>query len=363
MKLITGGMYQGKLEYALETYKIDEADVCDLGKLFGDCLKKDAEENITEESRTEGTASLQDIDYNKRVIYGLEYLAAYCVEKGLEAREVLEGKKELWKDSIIIATDMSCGLVPLERDHRQWREMNGRMLIYLAGEAETVIRIFCGLPQVVKDAKKKKDRVSCIHLIRHGTTEGNEKRWYYGASDIPLTADGRELIGRLAENGIYPEHGGMQYYTTGLTRTEETMEIIYGRREHQHIDMLREMNFGEFEKKTHEELQEEEAYQKWISDRKGHTAPPGGESPEDFRTRVRKGLTQLLNFHKLQELSSRHEGRPAHSVVVCHGGVISQIMLEFFPNPNKTMYDWIPDPGHGYTVFLKDGKASGYDRF
>ncbi|MBQ1471194.1 MAG: histidine phosphatase family protein, partial [Eubacterium sp.] len=30
---------------------------------------------------------------------------------------------------------------------------------------------------------------SKLILIRHGITEGNLKRWFYGAVDIPLTED------------------------------------------------------------------------------------------------------------------------------------------------------------------------------
>jgi adenosyl cobinamide kinase/adenosyl cobinamide phosphate guanylyltransferase len=33
---------------------------------------------------------------------------------------------------------------------RAWREMNGRTLLYLAGIAESVERLFCGIPQKIK---------------------------------------------------------------------------------------------------------------------------------------------------------------------------------------------------------------------
>ena len=33
---------------------------------------------------------------------------------------------------------------------RAWREMNGRALLYLAGIAESVERVFCGIPQRLK---------------------------------------------------------------------------------------------------------------------------------------------------------------------------------------------------------------------
>ena len=44
-------------------------------------------------------------------------------------------------------------------------------------------------------------------MIRHGITRGNRDRLYYGQSDIPLIDDGKAEIGRLAEEGIYPDSG------------------------------------------------------------------------------------------------------------------------------------------------------------
>ena len=37
-----------------------------------------------------------------------------------------------------------------------------------------------------------------LTLIRHGITEGNARRLYYGAADIPLLPEGEEALRRLA---------------------------------------------------------------------------------------------------------------------------------------------------------------------
>ena len=84
--------------------------------------------------------------------------------------------------------------------------------------------------------------VSKIYLIRHGITEGNEKRWYYGGADLPLTEGGKQTLRALAEKGVYPRlPEDADLYTTGLARTEETCEILFGQREHRVIRNLREM--------------------------------------------------------------------------------------------------------------------------
>ncbi len=52
---------------------------------------------------------------------------------------------------VIICTDIGCGIVPLDPAEREKREAVGRLCIRLAREAERVVRIQCGIPQILKD--------------------------------------------------------------------------------------------------------------------------------------------------------------------------------------------------------------------
>ena len=70
--------------------------------------------------------------------------------------------------------------------------------------------------------------LSRIYLIRHGRTAGNLNHWYYGSTDLPLTDDGYEEIKAYQESGIYPDiPEDADIYTTGLYRTDQTLEAIY----------------------------------------------------------------------------------------------------------------------------------------
>ena len=51
---------------------------------------------------------------------------------------------------ILICEDISCGVVPMDAETREWREAVGRMNAALAAQADTVTRIFCGLPLELK---------------------------------------------------------------------------------------------------------------------------------------------------------------------------------------------------------------------
>lgn len=130
MKLIFGGAYQGKLEYALKMYNISENEVFY-------CSRDKAE-----------------IDVSKHIIYGLENFSWACekAEKVAENKlsEILDNRKESFDDIIFISEDISCGLVPMDKMERSWRENHGRMMIALADRCTSVERIFCGIAMKIK---------------------------------------------------------------------------------------------------------------------------------------------------------------------------------------------------------------------
>lgn len=211
-------------------------------------------------------------------------------------------------------------------------------------------------------------QISEIHLIRHGKTEGTQKRWFYGALDIPLSNEGVDELAAQAKEGIYPcmdlpAESAADFYTSGMLRAEQTFFLIYGAAAHKAITDLREIDFGEFEGRTHDELKDTPKYKAWLDMKGEDAAPPGGESIAQFSERVDRGFDTLCGYHRLKELSHRHSRLPAHSVIVCHGGVIGGLMHKMFYDPNKNLYDWIPAPGHGYTLVMENGKAVEYRRF
>ena len=125
MVLIFGGAYQGKLEYALDNFNMTEKDVFHC-----------KEETV--------------LDLSFKVISNLENFVMGCVKEGKEAKDLLLEYGEALEDKIIIVTDISQGIVPMDPVQRNWREMVGRTMLYLGGRAEKVIRVFCGLGQEIK---------------------------------------------------------------------------------------------------------------------------------------------------------------------------------------------------------------------
>jgi len=124
MILIIGGAYQGKLDFAKETFDITDADIF--------------------------TCKGSNIDFSKRCIYSLENFTLACVREEIDPKTYLLEHRAEWENSIFICRDIFCGVVPMGAETRAWRQITGRLVQYLSKGATQVCRIFCGLEQRLK---------------------------------------------------------------------------------------------------------------------------------------------------------------------------------------------------------------------
>ena len=53
-------------------------------------------------------------------------------------------------DCIVLLDEIGCGIIPLDKAERLWREQTGRCGCLLTAHAETVIRLCCGIPTAIK---------------------------------------------------------------------------------------------------------------------------------------------------------------------------------------------------------------------
>lgn len=82
-------------------------------------------------------------EFSRRAVWDVQAMAANAPDlpalaDSLAARE------------IVIATETGGGVVPVEAAERAAREAAGRLSCLLAERADTVIRVCCGLPQLLK---------------------------------------------------------------------------------------------------------------------------------------------------------------------------------------------------------------------
>ena len=82
-------------------------------------------------------------ELSRRAVWDVQELAAGCGDLPALADTLAE--KE-----IVIATEIGGGIVPVTPEERAAREAAGRLSCLLAQRAEVVVRVFCGLPTVLK---------------------------------------------------------------------------------------------------------------------------------------------------------------------------------------------------------------------
>lgn len=126
MDFIIGGAYQGKLDFARGKFLLGENDIYTCSEQTG------------------------EINFDKRCIDRIEEFTLWCVRNNVSSIETFKSGSDKWQDSVLICRDIFCGVVPMGADMRKWREETGRLCGYLSREADTVTRVFCGLPQKLK---------------------------------------------------------------------------------------------------------------------------------------------------------------------------------------------------------------------
>lgn len=181
-----------------------------------------------------------------------------------------------------------------------------------------------------------------VTLLRHGMTDENERSAYIGWTDSLLNQKGREMVRELRKHIRQPD----LIFSSTSVRCLETAGILFPGEIMVRLDQLREMNFGDWEGKTYEDLQGLTSYRKWLDDplSKG---PDKGETFAEFSERVQNGW-QLIKEKTL-------ESGKQHVAVVTHGGVIRLLLSELAPG-ESSFFQWrVPLAGGYDIVWTKEG--------
>lgn len=184
-----------------------------------------------------------------------------------------------------------------------------------------------------------------IHFIRHGITNGNAEGRYIGKTDLPLSGEGAAQIAAMKAKHVYPEAAA--FFCSPMKRCVETLRILYPQAQPVAVEDFRECDFGEWEGKTAREIAaSDDRFAHWIAGGGEAVTPPGGESGGVFMQRV------CAAFEKLVEALMRSGTTSA--VIVAHGGTLMSI-LSTYGIPKADFYDWMAEPGCGYTMRITPG--------
>ncbi len=180
-----------------------------------------------------------------------------------------------------------------------------------------------------------------IHFIRHGLTQANLEGRYIGSrTDLPLCPQGKAMLEQLCEDFRYPLVE--RVYTSPLLRARQSAEILFPDCAIKAVENLRELDFGDFEGRTAQELEQAPDFQQWIT-APPSTPTPGGESSIQLQTRAIEALAYILGQMMEQQLFS--------VAIVTHGGLIMHL-LAAMGLPQREAVRWNTEPGRGYTALL-----------
>lgn len=97
-----------------------------------------------------------------------------------------------------------------------------------------------------------------IHFLRHGSIDETLSGKYIGTTDVPLSDKGKTELRKLDYEYRYP--GCQAVFTSPLKRCTQTCKILYPEQNPLVIANLSECNFGEWEGKTANDLNEDEDF-------------------------------------------------------------------------------------------------------
>lgn len=130
MFLITGGAFQGKSNYAVPAFSLDEKNIAD-GK----------------------TVSFEEIN-QFLCIKSFHILVRRMMQSGKNIEDMQNLIDSLNENTVIITDEIGSGIVPVDRFERDWREQTGRLCCYIASKSKRVVRLTAGIPIIIKDENK-----------------------------------------------------------------------------------------------------------------------------------------------------------------------------------------------------------------
>ncbi|MEH6358083.1 MAG: histidine phosphatase family protein [Pseudomonadales bacterium] len=171
---------------------------------------------------------------------------------------------------------------------------------------------------------RESSAITTIDLLRHGECQGGEI--YRGSTDVPLTDNGwQQMESSLHIDVAHAERPWDRIVSSPLQRCRlfaEAKAQELGIPLHSH-DGFREMDFGDWEGRSIEEVHRDdaEAVTNFYKD-PATVAPPNGESMQMVQGRLLSAWQQVLDEHSGE-----------HLLLIQHGGTIRILLAELLQMP------------------------------
>ena len=177
------------------------------------------------------------------------------------------------------------------------------------------------------------------YLIRHGETDFNKKRFFYGKADVSINETGKEQASQIHQ--LLKGRAISRIYTSQLKRTLETAAIIFPDQIPTAYKALNERDFGLWEGRTANEIQAAFplVWEEWLESPFDVT-PSKAEPFQKFKDRVQSIVEEI------------RETEDDEIAIVGHLGVL-RLIYQFLVDPEADF--WSIDIPQG-TVLLLENK-------
>ena len=176
------------------------------------------------------------------------------------------------------------------------------------------------------------------YLIRHGETDFNKKRFFYGKADVSINETGKEQAALLHQ--LMKGRSISRVYTSQLKRTQETATIIFPDQNPTAYKALNERDFGLWEGRTANEIQAAFplVWEEWLES-PFEVTPSKAEPFDKFKERVWSIVEEI------------RETADPEIVIVGHLGVL-RLIYQFLVNREADF--WSIDIPQGTALLLED---------
>jgi broad specificity phosphatase PhoE len=169
-----------------------------------------------------------------------------------------------------------------------------------------------------------------LYLVRHGAAAGAEGR-AIGHSDLPLSADGRRAVERLAATWLGPPPDRL--LTSPLARAAATASLLaaaWGMEPAPPEPRLAEMSFGAWDGRPWDDIHaaDRARFTAW-ADRWWQAPTPDGEGFADLARRVGEWWDEWIAAAAASDLT----------VAVTHAGPIRALLAARFGMPRELLWD------------------------
>ena len=157
-----------------------------------------------------------------------------------------------------------------------------------------------------------------IYFVRHGETDFNKQRKFYGTTDVVINQTGQAQCLQVKEK-LADKHIKI-VYTSSRKRTKESAEIIFPNHQPIAEAFLDEWGFGLWEGLNADEIQAvfPIEWQNWLNDPFGYT-PPAADPYAQFVNEMIAGFQTLLTATE-------------DIAIVTHLGTIRVLLHDIYPD-------------------------------